>query len=174
MDVYCSSSLGPIVFLTFEAIYELGWTIASLNQVTISIHICGWLCLVTTPFGAAGSLPIRSAMAMKKKENQFTGLHRISWVCLKIACSKISGYYYMFLYWNCQKIGVFALLDKPKDGWLSAAKGYATCNQNHRMDERMDQGRNLFLFFLIWLVGGLHSFAWLMVYLGLWLPKIPK
>lgn len=43
------------------------------------------------PKGAAGSLPIRSAMAMKKKENQFTGLHRISWVCLKIACSKISG-----------------------------------------------------------------------------------
>lgn len=127
MDVYCSSSLGPIV-LTFEAIYELGWTIASLNQVTSSIHICGWLCLVTTPFGAAGSLPIRSAMAMKKKENQFTGLHRISWVCLKIACSKISGYYYMFLHWNCQKIGVFSLLDKPKDGWLSAAKGYGGCH----------------------------------------------
>ena len=171
MDVYCSSSLGPIVFLTFEAIYELGWTIASLNQVTISIHICGWLCLVTTPFGAAGSLPIRSAMAMKKRRINSLGCTESVGFVWKLRAQKYQGIITCFCIETAKKLVYSRFWTNPRmvDCLQPRVMPHAT-----RITERMDQGRNLFLFFLIWLVGGLHSFAWLMVYLGLWLPKIPK
>jgi hypothetical protein len=132
------------------------------------------LCLVTTPFGAAGSLPIRSAMAMKKRRINSLGCTESVGFVWKLRAQKSQGIITCFCIETARKLEYSRFWTNPRmvDCLQTRVTEVATCNQNHRMDERMDQGRNLFIFFLIWLVGGLHSFAWLMVYLGLWLPRI--